>query len=118
MELNKDIIQIALAKKRIPAYKMCEDIHYSQAALNHFYKTGEIRPKNKEKIIEYLGLNDVSKTANFKNNEVIEIRNKEVSVSDSFIDKLLSKIESLAVENFSLKRELGKFEGICLTLSS
>ncbi|MES2516820.1 MAG: hypothetical protein V4585_01860 [Bacteroidota bacterium] len=126
MDITPQMVRIALVKKGIPAYKMCEDIKYSQASLNNFYNTGNIRESNKNKIIEYLGIQDEKEGVKFNKIEVNVLPESKImnergidnSVSDSFIDRLLMKIEKQAIEIFTLKSQLGKFRGTSLTLTT
>jgi hypothetical protein len=126
MDITPQMVKVALVKKGIPAYKMCEEIKYSQASLNNFYNTGNIRESNKLKIIDYLGLEEIKEDVKFKKNEVNKVvevvsNNEKVldnSVSDSFIDRLLTKIEKQAIEIFMLKSQLGKFSRTSLTLTT
>lgn len=112
MELTKEIIRDAIRKKGISELEFCDKVNYSPASLYRFYQSGQIRNKNAKRIIDFLELE--------KSNEAIETLKESKTQTkvyqnandETMFDRLLRRIEELTVENFTLKRELGKFSSV------
>ncbi|MDI9874629.1 hypothetical protein [Flectobacillus rivi] len=107
MELTREMIKETLRKRNMTELEFCESVGYSQPSLHRFYNSGNIRAKNARKIIQFLELND---------NEKEETQFKSSSnVDDSgVLERLLRRIEELTIENYTLKKELGKCESTFL----
>lgn len=119
MNYQEKVVRQALIRKGVSISQMCKDLEYTDVSLYKFFNTGSIRPRNKVKIMEYLNLTneDFIETKP----ESKEINNKELTQSSGyseFVTNLLNRIEEQAVEIFTLKRQLGKFRGTSLTLST
>lgn len=109
MELTKEIVKEGIKKKGLTELEFCKSVDYSQPSLHRFYNSGQIRVKNARKIIEFLELEE-KKTEQ----KVIKTQFEEkVNISEtSMFERLLKRLEELTIENFTLKRELGKFRPV------
>lgn len=105
MELTKEIVKQGIKSKGLTELEFCEAVNYSQPSLHRFYNTGQIRVKNARKIVEFLELEE---------EKAIKTQVKEVvnASETGMFERLLRRIEELSVENFTLKRELGKFNPV------
>ncbi|MDI9878926.1 hypothetical protein [Flectobacillus longus] len=109
MELTKEMIKDAIKRKGITELELCNAVGYSQPSLHRFYSSGKIRARNAKKIIEF-----IEQDAKNTNNTQVER-----SIPDTgMFDRLIKRIEELTIENFTLKKELGKFDGAYFALGA
>lgn len=118
MELTKEIIRDAIRKKGISELEFCDKVNYSPASLYRFYQSGQIRNKNAKKIIDFLELEKSSEVTTTKEETKTTTKVYQNANDETMFDRLLRRIEELTVENFTLKRELGKFDSTLFALSA
>ncbi len=111
MELTKQMVKDAIKKKKITELELCKAVNYSQPSLHRFYNSGQIRAKNARRIIEYLELEDINDTKT-------QVKSSENLGDHGMFERLLKRVEELTIENFTLKKELGKFDSAFLALSA
>lgn len=114
MDNIKETFEIGLQKKKVSVRKMLIDLDISEPTYYRAIKQNSMSMKNYRRICQYLEL-DSSQIQNTKESDKYN-----TNLSDywkGFIDQLSKEIADLKMENWNLKKELGKFESTLLALS-
>lgn len=113
MENLREIFEEGLRKKGITAKELVNAVKISEAGYYRALRTNKIRNSTYKVITDYLQI-DTQQT--IKNTA----ENKSNAVDDgiSLYNMLLKRVEELTIENWTLKRELGKFNSTLVALSA
>lgn len=108
MENLKEVIEPALLRQKVSVRKMCADIGFTEQGYYRAIKANSMRMSTYGKIKEYLKIDNTQQDT--KHNAVSVEYNSEYW--KGLLSQLYDKIGTLEVENWDLKKQLGKFNPV------
>ncbi len=109
MENLQTIIEPALRKKSVSVRQMCKDIGITEQGYYRAIRANSMKMSTYSKIAEYL---DIEKAENTKEQQMFSTPEVQADYWNGFIKELYNEIASLKMENWSLRKELGKFSAV------
>lgn len=109
MENLQSIIETAIRQKKVTVRQMCKDIGITEQGYYRAIRANSMKMSTYSKIAEYLNIENKEMQ---KEQQMISNNDTSVDYWNGFIKELYNEIASLKMENWSLRKELGKFSSV------
>jgi len=117
METLRERFDLALAKKKITAKQMLNELGLTEQAYYKALRINRMKTSTYFMIANYLGISEDKERDSEKEIEKessVVVQNEGIMMYDLLIKTIKEQAEEIAL----LKRELGKFDGTCFALGA